>query len=149
MYVLTNLQCEKQVNLCAYQLYVHLKEHKHTQIHYCTFFVVWVKYCTYIYISIYIICEHTLDTHIEITSDLFSSRSHAPLEVEGGSLHCRACQLFAWMPWVCVIVVHPSLDVWNYAEVFVVSRWPPGTHTCKHTHTQLIRTLYIHIIIIP
>ncbi len=108
-------------------------------------FVVWVKYCTYIYISIYIICEHTLDTHIEITSDLF----FIPLTCTSGSrgrfFTLQSCQLFAWMPWVCVIVVHPSLDVWNYAEVFVVSRWPLAHTLQTHTHTidpHIVHTHY-------
>ncbi len=52
-----------------------------------------------VHINIYNLWTYSGHTHIEITSDLFSSCSHAPLEVEGGYLHCRACQLFAWMPW--------------------------------------------------
>lgn len=52
-----------------------------------------------VHINIYNLWTYSGHTQIEITSDLFSFCSHAPLEVEGGYLHCRACQLFAWMPW--------------------------------------------------
>lgn len=107
-------------------------------------FVMWVKYCTHTHT----ICKDTLDTRFEITSNPFSSCSHTLLEAEGGYVHLTACQLFAWMPWLCVIVVHLSiymcetmLKFWGLKLAF--------RHTHLQTHTQLIHTLYMHIISIP
>lgn len=106
------------------------KEHKHTHVFLCR---VGESIVHYIY------CKHTLDTQIENTSDPFPSRSYTPLEAERGSLHPRYWQLIAWMSRVCVIVVHPSLDVLNYAEVPLL--WsrdglPARTHLQTHTRAH-------------